>query len=44
MCLPKDTSALAYLARELNLDIDFFDNIIKENTKYKITVFRGMRK
>ena len=43
MCLPKDTSAISALVKELNLDIDFFDTILSENEKYKITVFNGMR-
>ena len=42
MCLPKDTAAMAMLSREIN--VDFFDNLIEENSKYKITVFKGMRK
>lgn len=44
MCLPKDTKALAFLCKEKNIDVGFFDSIIKENNKYKITVFKGMRK
>jgi len=44
MCLPKDTKALAHLCKERNIDVDFFDNIIEENSKYKVTVFKGMRK
>jgi UDP-glucose 6-dehydrogenase len=44
MCLPKDTKAMASLCREKGLDVDFFDNILKENAKYKVTVFKGMRK
>tara|TARA_B100000035_G_scaffold303895_1_gene302992 strand:- start:75 stop:869 length:795 start_codon:yes stop_codon:yes gene_type:complete len=44
MCLPKDTSALSSLSKELGLDIDFFDMILSENKKYKTTVFNGMRK
>lgn len=43
MCLPKDTSAISALIKKLNLDIDFFDTILSENEKYKITVFNGMR-
>jgi UDPglucose 6-dehydrogenase len=43
MCLPKDTSAIAALVKELNLDIKFFDTILSENEKYKTTVFNGMR-
>ena len=44
MCLPKDTSAIAMLAKQLNLDIEFFNTILLENEKYKTTVFKGMRK
>lgn len=44
MCLPKDTSAIASMTKELGLDIDFFDMILSENEKYKTTVFNGMRK
>ena len=43
VCLPKDTAALDSLAKELNLDVDFFRMIISENKKYKTTVFKGMR-
>ena len=44
MCLPKDTSALAYLSKKIGTDIEFFKDILKENKKYKVTTFRGMRK
>jgi UDPglucose 6-dehydrogenase len=44
MCLPKDTKALATLCEDLNLNVDFFKMILKENSKYKVTVFGGMRK
>ena len=44
MCLPKDTTAIAALVKQLNLDINFFDMILSENNKYKTTVFNGMRK
>ena len=43
MCLPKDTSALVSLIKELNLDVDFFNMVLNENEKYKTTVFNGMR-
>ena len=43
MCLPKDTSAIASLVKELNIDVKFFDMILSENEKYKTTVFNGMR-
>jgi UDPglucose 6-dehydrogenase len=42
MCLPKDTAAMAMLARETN--VKFFENLLEENSKYKTTVFKGMRK
>ena len=41
-CLPKDLSALAYMLKDT--DIDFFDDLLKENNKYETTVFEGMRK
>lgn len=42
MCLPKDTSALAKIME--NTNVKFFDNLLEENKKYKITVYKGMRK
>ena len=42
MCLPKDLSALAFMLKDT--DIRFFDNLLKENNKYEVTVFKGMRK
>ena len=42
MCLPKDVAAIAKLAEET--DVDFFEALLKENAKYKITVYKGMRK
>tara|TARA_B100002019_G_scaffold288103_1_gene301192 strand:+ start:351 stop:1151 length:801 start_codon:yes stop_codon:yes gene_type:complete len=44
VCLPKDTSAIATLAREASLDIDFFQMLLDENDKYRVTVYDGMRK
>lgn len=44
MCLPKDTSAIAYLSKLHIPNVNFFDMILKENAKYKTTVFEGMRK
>ena len=41
-CLPKDTKAIARLMHETH--VDFFSNLLKENSKYKVTVFDGMRK
>jgi UDPglucose 6-dehydrogenase len=43
VCLPKDTKALDFLAKQNNLDVEFFSTLIKENSKYKTTVFKGMR-
>ena len=39
-CLPKDTSAIAALSRELGLNVDFFDMLLSENAKYKCTVIK----
>jgi len=44
MCLPKDTKAIARYCQINNVDVEFFDTLIKENSKYPITVFEGMRK
>ena len=44
MCLPKDTSAIASLCKDKNIDVDFFSNLLSENQKYEVTVFKGMRK
>lgn len=43
MCLPKDTKALARLLEELNLDFDLIKTIDTDNSKFKRTVFNGMR-
>ena len=42
-CLPKDTRTIAAMVNSLELDIDFFKTLLQENSKYKITVFEGMR-
>lgn len=42
MCLPKDLHALTSLMKDTN--VRFFDNLLEENSKYKATVFKGMRK
>jgi UDPglucose 6-dehydrogenase len=42
MCLPKDVSAMANLMKETG--VDFFDDLLDENRKYRVTVFKGMRK
>lgn len=45
MCLPKDTKAFNQLAKNVNqFDISFFEDILKQNEKFKVTVFKGMRK
>lgn len=44
MCLPKDTKALAHLSKMMKTNVEFFSDIIRENEKYKVTVFDGMRK
>ena len=42
MCLPKDTAAMSRLAE--NTKVEFFQNLLDENSKYRTTVFKGMRK
>ena len=42
--MPKDTLAIATLVRESGLDIDFFQMLLDENSKYQVTVYDGMRK
>jgi len=42
-CLPKDTEAIAALCRANRSSVNFFESILKENAKYKVTVFDGMR-
>lgn len=44
-CLPKDTSALNELAKMVKeYDITFFEDILKQNSQFNTTVFKGMRK
>lgn len=43
MCLPKDTKALDFLSKSLDLNVEFFGDLIKENEKFNKTVFKGMR-
>lgn len=43
MCLPKDTKALDFLAKELNEKITFFHDILKQNQELEVKVFKGMR-
>lgn len=43
MCLPKDTKALSYLMKELQIELDLIHTIHLDNEKYQKTVFSGMR-
>ena len=43
MCLPKDTRAFKHLIKDLNLNLDFFETVDKDNAKFNATVFEGMR-
>jgi UDPglucose 6-dehydrogenase len=43
MCLPKDTRALARLMEKLDLDLNLISAIDRDNSKFKKTVFNGMR-
>ena len=42
MCLPKDVAAMAKMVQDT--DVNFFQNLLDENSNYKVTVFEGMRK
>jgi len=42
-CLPKDTRTIAALVKRESLNVDFFKMLLEENSKYKTTVFKGMR-
>jgi UDPglucose 6-dehydrogenase len=42
-CLPKDTRTMAFLEKRLDSNVDFFGSILKENSKYKVTIHDGMR-
>ena len=42
-CLPKDLKALKYVAESNGTGVEFFSEILKENSKYKATCFDGMR-
>ena len=44
VCLPKDLKAIVALCNERDINVDFFDTILKENNKFKTTVYKGMRK
>tara|TARA_R100001594_G_scaffold147606_2_gene200938 strand:- start:2882 stop:3682 length:801 start_codon:yes stop_codon:yes gene_type:complete len=43
VCLPKDTLAMAKLSKKLGINIEFFEMLLRENKKYKTTVYDGMR-
>lgn len=43
MCLPKDTKALAQLMKQLDIDLKLIEAIDQDNSKFKKTVFNGMR-
>ena len=43
VCLPKDTKGLSNLVEELGLYGELFKTILRDNEKYKTTVFDGMR-
>jgi UDPglucose 6-dehydrogenase len=44
MCLPKDTSAISALMKEIGLPITLFEAVVNDNKNYETTVFEGMRK
>ena len=44
VCLPKDTRALNFLVKDKGLPCSLFETLLKENGRYKITTFDGMRK
>ena len=43
VCLPKDTKAISSLVDELGLSGELFKTILRDNERYKTTVFKGMR-
>ena len=43
MCLPKDTKAIINLMEELNIQLDLVKAIELDNSKFRKTVFNGMR-
>lgn len=43
MCLPKDTQAIASLIKDLGLELELIQSIHNDNSKFKRTVFNGMR-
>ena len=44
VCLPKDLKAIVALCKEKGVNVDFFETLLKENNKFKTTVYEGMRK
>tara|TARA_R110000824_G_scaffold14726_9_gene62491 strand:+ start:4587 stop:5384 length:798 start_codon:yes stop_codon:yes gene_type:complete len=42
-CLPKDTKTIAAMTKNMKLNIGFFEMLLEENSKYKTTIFKGMR-
>jgi UDPglucose 6-dehydrogenase len=44
MCLPKDTSAISALMKDIGLPITLFEAVVNDNKNYETTVFEGMRK
>lgn len=44
VCLPKDTKAMNYLVKKLDLDLNLFKNILDENDKFVMKVPKGMRR
>ena len=43
VCLPKDTAAIAFLAKKFNLPAKIFETVLKDNDNYTTTVLEGMR-
>lgn len=43
VCLPKDTRAINFFAKKLEIDLKLMESIIEDNSKIKTTVFKGMR-
>jgi UDPglucose 6-dehydrogenase len=42
-CLPKDTAALKNFFDDMGIQVDLFTAVLRDNAKYKATVFAGMR-
>lgn len=43
ICLPKDLRAIIALGKKLGIDVDFFEDVQKQNKKYKRTITDDMR-